>query len=394
MSSATPPTGRRVLMACANYWNSPVQVGDQHLARRFAEAGWDVAYVSAPISPLHWLARTPDLAPRCANWRTGGRRDLNGRLFHYVPASAVVPRDLPMLRSAWLLRNWPRLTIPNVRRVLARSGFADPHLIYLRDPRQAYWLEALPHRASIYRVADRDAGFRDSSPHLAAVERRIAAHVDLVLYTAPNLREYVERMKPRQMRYFPNGVDFERFSRPMDRPPDIARLSRPIAIYVGSIDFWFDSDLLDAAAAALLDVDFVIIGPRRRGCRPPTPRPNLHLLGPRPYAQVPAYLQAARVGLIPFDVARHAVLVDAINPIKLHEYFACGLPCVATAWQALRELRTPAILTQTHEQFIAAIRATVAQPPSRQPLLDFARANDWSARFAELQERLRPLLER
>src|ERR1051326_272923 len=100
-------------MACANYWNSPIQVGDQQLARKFAAAGWEVAYLSAPITPLHWLARTPDLRERFSIYKCGGQRDLDNRLFYYVPGAALAHRDSPLLRANWLLRNWPRLTIPN-----------------------------------------------------------------------------------------------------------------------------------------------------------------------------------------------------------------------------------------------------------------------------------------
>jgi glycosyltransferase involved in cell wall biosynthesis len=386
---------RKVLMACANYWNSPIQVGDQQLARKFAVAGWDVAYLSAPLTPLHWLARPADLAARCANYRAGGQRDLGGRVFHYVPGALLAYRDTPLLRSEWMLRNWPRLTFPNASSVLKKNGFSSVDLLYLRDARAYYWLDRLPHRASIYRIADRDAGFRGHGEALAAMQREIAQKADLVLYTAPNLREYAAAAQPSRLHYLPNGVDFEHFSAAVaGTPADIAGIPRPMAIYVGSIDFWFDFELVNSIAAALPKVAFVIIGPWRNSRDKLAARQNVHVLGPREYSDIPAYLKAAQVGIIPFNVREHATLVDAINPIKLYEYFAAGLPCVATEWQALRALNTPAVLARDCAAFVHAIRSLLESPPPREALLDFARHNDWNARFAELMRLITPVLQR
>ncbi len=60
--------------------------------------------------------------------------------------------------------------------------------------------------------------------------------------------------------------------------------------------------------------------------------PNIHLLGTRPYAQLPAVLRAADAGLIPY--ARNA-LTESVFPMKVYEYLAAGLPVVATPLPAL-----------------------------------------------------------
>ncbi len=55
--------------------------------------------------------------------------------------------------------------------------------------------------------------------------------------------------------------------------------------------------------------------------------PNMHFLGRRPYADLPAYCKGLDVGLIPFKIND---LTRAVNPIKLREYLAAGLPVVST----------------------------------------------------------------
>jgi hypothetical protein len=107
--------------------------------------------------------------------------------------------------------------------------------------------------------------------------------------------------------------------------------------------------------------------------------PNIHCVGPKPHAELPAWLWNADVGIIPFDVKNHAALVNSINPLKLYEYMACGLPVVSVAWEELRHIASPAQLTQTPDDFIAALRAAV-RPQDRQCSIVYAGTQDWGVR--------------
>src|SRR3954454_1402608 len=91
---------KRALLACSNDWQSPFQVGSHHLARGLVRAGYDVAYLSDAISPLHlcrgWSA---DLRRRWHVYRQGGAYDLAGKLWHYVPGAWLTPHNQMLLRS-------------------------------------------------------------------------------------------------------------------------------------------------------------------------------------------------------------------------------------------------------------------------------------------------------
>ncbi|MGE3807237.1 MAG: glycosyl transferase, partial [Gemmataceae bacterium] len=72
---------KRILMACSNYWNSPFQVGSHHLARGFARAGWQVAFLSDPQSPWHLCGGlSRDLWRRLGSYARGGDVLLDGNL--------------------------------------------------------------------------------------------------------------------------------------------------------------------------------------------------------------------------------------------------------------------------------------------------------------------------
>ena len=270
--------GRKVLMASLEYWDSPFQLAGHHLARAFAAAGWRVAYVSVPVSPLHLLRRSsPSIRARFRSWRQGGRMEATGDLWSYVPATLLAPRNSPILRSKWVIENWWRLSLPNIRRTAARHGFGSVDLLYIDVAVQGFWLDAIEHRGSVLRVADRLDGFRHISPAQVAAEREIAARVDVVAHAAASLRPHVESLGARRTAHVPNGVDIAHFERTVrSEPADLATIPRPRAIYVGAMESWFGFDTMNELVAAMPDVSFVVIGGSDTTPSRLVNRPNLH----------------------------------------------------------------------------------------------------------------------
>jgi Glycosyl transferases group 1 len=95
-------------------------------------------------------------------------------------------------------------------------------------------------------------------------------------------------------------------------------------------------------------------------------------------------LQHGAVGLIPFDVRNHRDLVRGVNPLKLYEYAAAGLPVVSVAWPELRNLNAPIELADEPEDFIQAIDRMLASPPPADALKAFAAQHDWGAALDRL----------
>src|SRR6187551_1431733 len=110
---------RRVLMATVNQWHSSFQVGSHHLARGFAQAGWEVAFVSEPISPWHLMGADPaELKDRYRIYKNGGIRDCNGRLWAYVPGALFTPHNKPFLDRKGIAKGWAHLSRPNLIQIL------------------------------------------------------------------------------------------------------------------------------------------------------------------------------------------------------------------------------------------------------------------------------------
>ena len=110
----------------------------------------------------------------------------------------------------------------------------------------------------------------------------------------------------------------------------------------------------------------------------------MHVLGPRPYADVPSYLAGMDVALIPF---RHEPVTYHADPIKAYEYLAAGVPVVATRLPALDRLAHVVRLADTPQAFEAQIAAAIAEGTAerRAERQQEAQRHSWSARFSEIE---------
>jgi glycosyltransferase involved in cell wall biosynthesis len=383
LSSAKAAGRPRALLAAHLDWGAPARVGSHHIARSLVEAGWDVAYVSNAISPVQAVRDWSEFRSRLGRHAWRGERLMDGHLWAFMPFALVTPHNAPVLGSRLVHERWQRLTLPNLVEAVRRRGFGDLDLLFIESPAQAFWLDAIRYRRSAARVMDRMSGFRRYSAEMQRLEERVVRSVDLVAYSARSLESDVSAMGAKATLHLPNGVDYRLFAEgDASIPKDLAAIPRPRAIYVGAMDNWFDFVTINEVAERMPDVSFVFIGPDGLARQRLRERPNVHLLGPRPHPSLPGYLHNADVGLIPFDAAGSPELVNAVHPLKLYEYLAAGLPVVATRWQELESLDSPAVLCVTPDDYVVSLRSAILSPPDPGIGRDYSRGADWSGRVA------------
>jgi glycosyltransferase involved in cell wall biosynthesis len=118
----------------------------------------------------------------------------------------------------------------------------------------------------------------------------------------------------------------------------MAALPTPRIVFTGAIvAAKLDLQMLAELARLRRSWSFALVGPIGPGephadVSAITAEPNIHLLGPRAYGELPDILRAADAGLIPY--ARNK-LTDSIFPMKVYEYLAAGLPVIATPLPAI-----------------------------------------------------------
>jgi UDP-galactopyranose mutase len=168
---------------------------------------------------------------------------------------------------------------------------------------------------------------------------------------------------------FPSSVDRDHFGsarRGLPAPPDLAAIPRPRLGWAGVLDERFDGALVAEAARLRPDWHWILLGPTARIDPAELPKAtNLHYLGPRPYADLPAYLGHVDVGVMPF--ARNAA-TRYISPTKTPEYLAAGLPVVSTPIaDVVRTFGTAGLVhvAGTAEGFVRACEAAMTDGPAR-----------------------------
>jgi glycosyltransferase involved in cell wall biosynthesis len=379
----------KVLWASNSYWESPFQVGANHLARRFVERGWEAAFLSEPVSPWHLMGRPgPTTASRLKDWLRGGGWDETRRLWHYSPLSLLPPQNLPFLRSKAVLDSWESLSVPRASSLVRRHGFDRVDLLVVDTAVQHVWTRVVRADKTVFRVTDRFSRFAKATPALLEKERELARAADLVVYTAKDLEKDVSALGAKRALYLPNGVDYGHFQGKVPEPPEYAAIPRPRVVYAGALDKWFNAGWVLSAAMRLPNVSFVVIGPLGNAVGPLKGRPNIHLLGAEPHAALPAYLRHADAGMIPFDVPGSGELLHAVNPLKLYEYLACGLPVVASSWRELRRIKSPAHLVGDGEGFVRALSECLKERGGSDARRRFAARHDWSEKADLLLRKL------
>ncbi len=345
---------KKAIFFAPNYYTSPYQSGSQHYARAFSRLGYDVLYISDPITPFHIFSRNKmHYQARLRIHRSGGLKDPDTGIKYYVPRSLIVPRKIPLLSSRWVASNWYRFS--DVLHYIKEHSFDSVDIIWFDSSPFWFAIDYIEHRHSIMRIPDYIPGFGDVPPVSFEKDMELAAKVDLVVTTSSYLKEKLsEFIDPGKMLVVPNGLDMEKISR-MDRsfPDEFKSIPEPRIIYIGLIRDWFDTELLYRTAISLQWAHFVLIGDVKTDISLLKPLKNIHFLGPKPYERIGQFLSHARVGIIPF---KRNELVEYINPLKLYEYLAFGLPVVTTCWKEMENLRHLALVSRNHEEFANNIR--------------------------------------
>ncbi len=73
-----------------------------------------------------------------------------------------------------------------------------------------------------------------------------------------------------------------------------------------------------------------------------------------------------------------------MNPLKLYEYMACGLPVVSTSWEDLRLINSPAFLCDTYAEFASAVQMSLDTEIDKSIFIDYAGKHDWKESFKKL----------
>jgi UDP-galactopyranose mutase len=247
--------------------------------------------------------------------------------------------------------------------LIETERITNPRVWYY-TPLALPWTRHIESSAVVYDCMDQLSAFRNAPPELLRLEPELLARADVVFTGGHRLYEAKRGSHP-EVHPFPSAVDvghFQTARRATGDPADQAKLRRPRIGYYGVIDERLDLPLIEAIARRRPDWSIVLVGPVVKIDPADIPDlPNVHALGPKPYAELPAYLGGWDVAIMPF--ARNEA-TEYISPTKTPEYLAGGRPVVSTS---IADVVRPygelglARIADEPDDFIAAIEAALGE---------------------------------
>ena len=371
--------------------------GHQEIMSTLAMQGHRVLFLENTGVRSPSVRDIPRVRQRIRNWWKGtkGFREERPNLFVYSPI--VLP--MPYSRLArWVNR---ALLLRSMRRWMRAIGFFRPIVwTFLPTPLTLDLIRDLDPQLTVYYCIDDFASSSAGARRIVASEVALFLTADLVFVTSEKLRQRAA-MHSDHVHLFPFGVKFDAFARVREEaaapPADVAQLRRPVAGYVGGLHQWVDQDLVAAVAVRLPEFSIALVGPEQSDVSALRAAPNIVLLGLKPHAELPRYVKAFDVGLVPY---RRTDYTANVYPTKLNEYLVMGIPVVATDLPEIRRFNAEhgdvVTIAGDADAFAAAIRQSI-EPSSAAVVarrIEVAESNSWQSRITQMKALIEEALDR
>ena len=290
-----------------------------------------------------------------------------------------------------------------VKHFLKRQQIGAP-IAWVYHPGFADAVERMDKKLLVYDCVDNYEAFptyRDDPKWLMEREARLCRKADVVFCTSRALYEERKHHNPDNTYLVHNVGDAEHFKSAMDPglavADEIAELDGPVIGFVGAIsDYKLNIDWLCHAASQRPDWNFALIGPV--GMADPTTEIsalkelcNVHLLGHRPYEELPRYLKGIDVAVIPYRINDYT---ESVFPIKFFEFLATGKPVVISQLPALSEFYDAVGVAGDADEFVEWCEALLSDddPVEKQRRIELAEEHSWPERVRKLMERVQERL--
>lgn len=293
-------------------------------------------------------------------------------------------------RSALLARFHAALAAHKVQGALRSLGVPPENAVFFLENATAVGVtDHFPRSPVLYDCADDLCNWHGASPRMRQlyreVEQDVTRRAAWIVVSIPRLLSRFEGA-PGEVSLGLNGVEFELFSRPQPVPQDLARISQPWLVYMGAISRFVDREWVAALARSGIG-SIVLVGP----AVPNSPLaglqdlPNVYWLGRRRYEELPGYIQAAAVTLIPGTTAT----ASDCTPSKLFMYCAAGVPVVARECSSLSPFAGCIHLASDSDEFVKGVAEGLRHPDwGREDRIRLAREHGWERLSRDLLRRM------
>jgi glycosyltransferase involved in cell wall biosynthesis len=256
-----------------------------------------------------------------------------------------------------------------VRRALGRDDGAT--VLWVSDPQLVRFAATCDHDLFVFDAIDdwREHWWVDRAA-VDAGYRYAGRRADLVTAVTA---EMVHRLGAGERgMVVPNAVDGALWREPHAAAAGFPALRRPLVAYVGMIQERLDLGLLAGVATRLPEVSFALAGTvllrgvadssaraltaadiwAAAGVAGPAPD-NVTYVGPVAHGDLPAWLAGCDATIVPHV---HDRMTSSMDPLKIYEYLAAGLPVVSTVPVSSRPVSRLVRIADGVEGFSQALR--------------------------------------
>lgn len=376
-------------------WDNPFWTNKQHMAVQFAKLGFKILYIES-------------LGLRKVTVAKSDLRRIGRRILRFFRGARLVspniwvysPIVLPFQESVWAQRLNKIFLQTMIRYFKWRLGFKKT-LGWTYNPLVREILQSLSTRGIIYHsVDDLSAAPRLPKEKIDQEEQELIRVADAVFVTSRTLAQKYESLCQNKLFYYPNVAEYEHFSRAneasLEIPADVAVIPGPRIGFIGAIsNYKLDFDLIAEAASLTPHWNWILLGKVGEG-DPMTDasvlnRPNIHLIGPRPYRDLPAYLKAFDVVTIPAPINDYT---RSMFPMKFFEYLAAGKVIVASDLPSLSEFKDAFLVASSAQDMIHQIECVLQGKISYSPqMASLAQEHTWPKRLEKMLGDLNNVME-
>jgi glycosyltransferase involved in cell wall biosynthesis len=269
----------------------------------------------------------------------------------------LTPMVLPGARNPLLQWLHQRMLIMQIRRAVRalNKDKYKPIQVWSFAPDVPYLVGAFEEECFLYYCVDEYTQFDGfASEHIASSEREQMKRADIVITSSEPLLEAKSAVRP-DAQLVRHGVDYDHFAAAWHSSPprlaDLAAIPRPIFGFFGLVHHWVDRALIAEVARRRPLYSFVLIGDCKVDVSELARLDNVFLLGRRAYEDLPAYCASFDAAMLLFT---RTAMTRNINPVKMYEYLAAGLPVVSTPLPEARRFAGPIRIAESPGEFAEA----------------------------------------
>jgi 2-beta-glucuronyltransferase len=295
------------------------KAGFHWIAKSLADIGWDVLFVTTPLSPFSLITgdhRWEYIAPE--------ERNVPKRINENISCFAYTPIYSPLSKTGiFIVDILSPLFIPLYRRIIPENlkKIVQDSDIIIFESTAAILLFGLiceinPRAKKVYRVSDSLEILKVHSSVLR-YEESIIQKFDLISVPSHAL---LQRFKSSNVHLHYHGIDKSAFL--IDtQPPDIYSSFEKNFVFIGNS--FVDNNFITLASALFETYGFHVIGP----ISPFIDNKNVIFYGELPFSRTVPYIKYADVGL---QIRRMDIGLETLSDsLKVLQYTWCKLPIIA-----------------------------------------------------------------